>query len=333
MSALVADIRLKRGAFALHAAFEAPLDGVTAIFGPSGAGKSMLLGAIAGLRKLDAGRIVLGDRVLDDVAARRHVAPHERGVGLVFQNTRLFPHLSVEDNLLYAQKRAKYVRPLTTLTEAASRLDITALLQRPVRNLSGGERSRVALARALLSAPDLLLLDEPFAALDGARRSVFLADLRATHVTFGLPLIVVTHQIEDAAALADHLIGVKDGGVVASGPLQAVAADAAFRVLLDTHDIGAAVPSRVFHGAGAERASHWIRADNVLLATQHPTGLSARNIWEARIAEIAEEPRSLLVKLDAPFGALFARVTREAASELSLAPGQTVWTIVKAHAS
>ncbi len=333
MSALSADIRVTRGAFALNAQFEAPLDGVTAIFGPSGAGKSMLLAALAGLRKLDGGRVALGARVLDDVAARLHVPAHERGIGLVFQNARLFPHLNVEANLRYAEERAKDVRPLTTLAEAATAFDIAALLQRPVRNLSGGERSRVALARALLSAPELLLLDEPFAALDGARRSAYLTSLRATHVKFGLPLIVVTHQIEDAAALANHLVGVQDGKVIASGALHTVAADTSFRTLLDAHDVGASLPASAFHGAATERAAHWIRADHVLLASQKPVGLSARNVWETRIAAIEQETRSLLVHLEAPFGALFARVTPEAASELALAPDKSVWAIVKAHAS
>jgi molybdate transport system ATP-binding protein len=332
MNALSADIQIRRGAFKLHAAFEAPLGGVTAIFGPSGAGKSMLLAALAGLRRLDAGRVVLGARVLDDVAARVHVPAHQRGVGLVFQNTRLFPHLSVGDNLRYAERRAKDVRPLTTLDAAATDFDIAPLLTRPVRNLSGGERSRVALARALLAAPELLLLDEPFAALDGPRRSAFLNSLRATHVKFALPLIVVTHQIEDAAALADHLVGVKDGKVIAAGLLSEVATSPPFRALLDPRDIGAAVPASAFHGGGTERSAHWIRADHVLLASQKPVGLSARNVWEARIIDMENEHGSFLVRLEAPFGAVFARITPEAAAELALAPGQNVWAIVKAHA-
>lgn len=325
---LCADLRLTRGAFTLNAAFEAPLDGVTALFGPSGAGKSLVLSALAGLRRIEAGRIALGARVLDDAAT--HAPPHHRGLGLVFQDARLFPHLSVRGNLAYALRRAP--TPRVTLEAAAAEFDITPLLDRPIRNLSGGEKSRVALARAILSAPDLLLLDEPFAALDGARRRAFLASLRAMHEKFALPLIVVTHQIEDAAALADHLIGLKAGSVVANGPLAHTAASAPFQALLDAHDIGAAIPRSAFNGASSEAASIWVRADHVLLSNREPAGLSARNIWQTPIARLTAEEGAILVELAAPFGPLFARVTQEAVAELSLAPGQSVWSIVKAHA-
>ena len=137
MSGLLhADIQLRRGAFRLAAQFSAPLNGVTALFGPSGAGKSLLLSALAGLQKLDSGRIALADRVLDDVARDVHTPAHLRGVGLVFQDARLFPHLSVRGNLDYALRRAAGLKPLLRLNEAAARFDFTALLDRPVRNLN-----------------------------------------------------------------------------------------------------------------------------------------------------------------------------------------------------
>lgn len=328
--ALSASIRLSRGAFTLDAAFEIPLDGITALFGPSGAGKSLLLSALAGLRKIETGRIALGARVLDDVAARVRTPAHLRGVGMVFQDARLFPHLTVRGNLDYALRRAP--EPRARLAAAAADFDIATLLDRPVRNLSGGEKSRVALARAFLSAPDLLLLDEPFAALDGARRRAFLSLLRDIHARSGLPLLVVTHEIEDAAALADHVLGMKGGRIVAAGPFAATAAHPAFQALLDARDIGAAIPRAAFQGAGKTGASVWVRADNVVLASARPHGLSARNIWAARITALSGVEDGVLVALEASFGPLFARVTESAAADLALAPGQDVWAIVKAHA-
>lgn len=330
MSELDIDARLTRGAFTLNARARAPLGGVTALFGPSGAGKSLLLSALAGLQPITSGRIALAGRVLDAPAEKIHVPPHQRGIGLVFQDARLFPHLSVRGNLLYARERAPAHK--LSLDEAAAHFDVAALLDRPVRNLSGGEKSRVALARALLSAPDLLLLDEPFAALDGARRRAFLATLRAMHVRFDLPMMVVTHQIDDVAALASSVIGLKGGAVVAQGNLAETAPLPAFQALLDRADIGAAVPARALHG-GTVRGAAWLRADQVLLARARPEAISARNIWEARIASLTHEADgAVLARLDADFGALFSRVTQEAAAELDLSPGAPIWAIAKAHA-
>ncbi len=328
---LSVDARLRLDVFALDARFEAPARGVTCLFGPSGAGKSLLLSVLAGLRRIDEGRIALGSRVLDDVSV--HVPPHQRGIGLVFQDARLFPHLSVRGNLDYAYARTPPERRKLTLEQVAQHFDITPLLERPVRNLSGGEKSRVALARALLSTPDLLLLDEPFAALDGPRRTAFLNTLRGMHETFSLPMLVVTHQIDDAAAIANHLIGIEDGKIVISGALTDVATQSPFRASLTPHDVGAALPaSALRHVSGVHSGHVWVRADHVVLAATEPRGLSARNIWESEITSIDHESDSaLLVHLRAAAGAVLARVTPEAAMDLALAPGQKVWAIVKAH--
>lgn len=330
---LHADIQLRRGAFRLAAQFAAPLSGVTALFGPSGAGKSLLLSALAGLQKLDSGRIALADRVLDDVSRDIRTPAHLRGVGLVFQDARLFPHLSVRGNLDYALHRAAGLKPLLSLDEAAARFDFTALLDRPVRNLSGGERSRVALARALLSAPDLLLLDEPFAALDGARRVVFLSALRDLHETYGLPILFVTHQIDDVAALADHIVGLRDGAVVGQGALADVSTAPFVQGLLDRRDAGAAIPASAFAHTEERRSNAvWVRADHVLLASMRPQGLSARNIWEGRVRIIKPETSgSLLVQIDAPQASLFSRITPQAAADLALTEGAPVWAVIKTH--
>jgi len=326
MSALRAELSLQRGAFRLQAAFEAPLDAITAVFGPSGAGKSLLLAALAGLAGPEATRIALNGRVLDALA------PHRRSVGLVFQDGRLFPHLSVRGNLGYAARRAPPERRRIGFSEVVERFELGPLLDRPVRNLSGGERNRVALARALLAGPELLLLDEPFAALDGRRRQAYLAALREIHAAHGLPMLVVTHQIEDAAALATHLVALQAGRVVAAGLLGEATQSTAFQALLEPRDQGAVLPAGAVAGAQAWAAGVWLRADAVLLAGEPPRGLSARNVWEARIEGLEAQGEARLFRLAAPAGPLLARVTAQAAHELGLAPGGTVWAIVKAHA-
>jgi molybdate transport system ATP-binding protein len=320
---LETDIHLKQGAFVLDAAFSAPA-GITALFGPSGSGKSTLLRAIAGLTRA-RGRAVLDGRPLDSLPA------HGRGIGMVFQDARLFPHLSVRGNLLYAQRRARRPRELELV---ARFFDIAALLDRPVTNLSGGEKSRVALARALVAAPDLLLLDEPFAALDGPRRNAFITILREAHEAFGISMLAVTHSIEDACALAGHVVGLRGGTVVAAGPFAETARMPAFRQLLDVRDIGVALPAgQMVSGYAASDQSLWLRADQVLLAARRPEAISARNILEGRVVAIlAEAGGSRLVELETGAGAILSRLTPEAVRELQLTPGCTAWAVFKAHA-
>jgi molybdate transport system ATP-binding protein len=356
MSELVVEgVSVRRGAFRLSADFRAPMQGVSVVFGPSGAGKSMLLAALAGLNRIESGRVVLGGRVLDGDGV--HVPPHLRGIGLVFQDARLFPHLSVRGNLEFAAKRAagavilgqakRDPRTSDAAVEGNSRvkpendpvvvegvavqLEISDLLDRPVRHLSGGEKSRVALARALLSAPELLLLDEPFAALDGKRRRAFVRLLRDMSRERGLPMMVVTHQVEEAAELADHVIAVRDGAVVAHGPAGEVMGSAVFAALLDRRDTGARVEAASV--AGREGAGAWVRADNVLLAAEAPRGLSARHVWEGRVTQItSEDEGSVLVTLETGVGRIVSRVVSEAVSELGLDTGKTAWAVVKTHA-
>ena len=332
MSLILENAVVRRGAFLLQASFDAPDSGITAVFGPSGAGKSMLLSAIAGLHRLEAGRIRWQGRVLEDTAQRERVPPHRRGIGLVFQDARLFPHLTVRSNLAYAERRRPADRTVPVLAEMAQRLDVSDLLDRPVRNLSGGEKSRVALARALLSAPELLLLDEPFAALDGKRRRAFLAMLREVSAAQRLPMMVVTHQIEDAVELADHVVALKDGKVVVHGAAGGATRTTEFTALLDRRDLGARVDASAIAGADGGRGI-WVRADSVLIASQQPHGLSARNVWEGRIASIFREPDgSALVSIATRVGYISSRITPEALAELHLEEGRTAWAVVKTHA-
>lgn len=325
---LEAAFQITRGAFALDAAFTAPEGAITALFGRSGAGKSLTLSAIAGLARIDAGRIALNQLMLDD--AQIHMPPHQRGIGLVFQDAKLFPHLNVAANLDYAITRAP--RSLMSRADAITRFDIGHLLDRRVGKLSGGEKSRVALARAVLSAPDLLLLDEPFAALDSARKRAFIATLVELNAQLKLPMIVVTHQIEDAAALAAHIVGMADGKVVANGVFRETVLTPAFQALLDRHDVGAALPAASLRAAEAHAGGAiWLRADNVLLAARRPEGVSARNVFEGHVEAVTTDGDAVLVRIEAAPGALLSRVTPEAAAELALSPGQAVWALAKAH--
>ena len=218
-------VRRRLGAFTLDVAFEGPGDGVTVLFGPSGAGKSATLAAVAGSGAVEQGRIALGriggERVLTDTARGVHVAPPARRIGWVFQDARLFPHLRVEGNLRYGLKRAPLPHPIA-FDHVVAVLDIGHLLARGVADLSGGERQRVALGRALLSQPELLLLDEPLAALDDARKGEILAYIQRLKADFRLPMIYVTHSPDEVRAVADHVVMLDAGRVVASGGVEIV---------------------------------------------------------------------------------------------------------------
>ena len=205
------------GAFDLDVAFEGPADGVTVLFGPSGAGKSATLAAIAGSGAIDRGHVVLGSHVLFDSATRVNAPQRARRIGWVFQDARLFPHLRVEANLRYGMRRASGVQRID-FDHVVGVLDIGHLLRRGVRDLSGGERQRIALGRALLSQPELLLLDEPLAALDGGRKAEVLAYIKRLKADFALPMLYVTHSPDEVHAVADHVVMLDHGRVVTTGP-------------------------------------------------------------------------------------------------------------------
>lgn len=322
---------VRKGGFNLAADFEIPAEGVTVVFGPSGSGKSTLLATIGGLCKLEAGRIEFQNRVLDNVSTRVRTPPHDRGIGLVFQDARLFPHLTVKGNLEYAEHRRPAARNAPIALEIARRLEFDHLLSRPVRNLSGGERGRVALARAIVSAPELLLLDEPFAALDSRRRRDYLALLRDLSREQGVPMMVVTHHIDDAAELADHVVTVHGGRVTGFGSAADVVIRSDFTDMLDRRDLGARLPAAAVGGRNAEGV--WVRADSVLLASEEPRGISARHVWKGLVTAVAHEPGgSVVVSLATEAGYILSRITLEALAELRLESGAAAWAVVKANA-
>ena len=322
---------VRRGEFRLVADFEVASEGVTVVFGPSGSGKSTLLATIAGLNRLETGSVTFNGRMIEDAFRRTRVPTHDRGIGLVFQDARLFPHLTVRGNIAYAERRRPAARNAPLTADIARRLEFEPLLDRPVRNLSGGEKARVALARAIVSAPELLLLDEPFAALDGRRRRDYLVMLRELSREQGVPMMVVTHQIEDAVELAAQVITMQGGRVVAHGSAADVMARPDFRALLDRRDVGVRLPASALAGRNAEGV--WVRADSVLLASEEPRGISARHVWRGRVTSIVREAENdVLVSLATDAGYLLSRITPEALADLRLEDGATAWAVVKAHA-
>jgi molybdate transport system ATP-binding protein len=214
-----ARFRLQRGGFLLDVRFEVPANGVTAILGPSGCGKTTLLRCISGLERAPDGHLSVQGETWQESAAGLFLPVHRRSVGYVFQEASLFPHLSVRGNLEYGWKRIAAAQRRVGFDEAVALTGIEALLQRRPAGLSGGERQRVAIARALLTSPQLLLMDEPLSALDQASKGEILPYLERLHEKLTMPILYVSHAVEEVARLADHLVLMEQGRVQASGPL------------------------------------------------------------------------------------------------------------------
>lgn len=334
--------------------FDVPSPGVTVLFGPSGAGKSTVLAAAAGLLRPDDCRIALDGQILADTASGIWLSPERRRVGLVFQDARLFPHMSVAANLRYGQRRAPpAAAPAVGFDDIVDLLGIGALLDRRPRTLSGGERQRVAIGRALLARPHLLLMDEPLAALDAARKAEILPYLARLKTALRLPVLYVTHAMEEVARLADNLVLIEAGRVVAAGSLADIAArgdsplslrDDAGAVLTATvlgHDmtrqlttlaVGAThilVPLIASPPGTTLRLR--IPAREVILAGEIPAAISVQNVIPGTIrAIIADVARhAALVEVVIGTQAILARVTPDAIERLALAAGAAVIVMFK----
>ena len=343
------------GAFTLDLAFKVE-GGVTALFGPSGAGKSTVLGVVAGLLRPDVGRVVRDGTVLLDTAAGVEVAAERRRCGVVFQEARLLPHLSVAANLRYGARRAPQDAVGPGFEEVVGLLGIGGLLGRRPRDLSGGEKQRVALGRALLSRPLLLLMDEPLAALDAARRAEILPFLERLRDGAGLPILYVTHALDEVDRLADTLVLLEAGRVVASGTVESLSARTDLAVLSGRRDVGAVLNCTVGrHDAGRGLTELVfgggvlvvplrgeppgrvlrlrLRARDVALATREPEGISTHNVLAGVVRAIeragAHEAFVTVLVGDTP---LLARLTRDAVSRLQLEPGVRVYALVKSTA-
>lgn len=342
--------------FALAAEAAVPLQGVTAVFGPSGGGKSTLLRALAGLEAGVEGRIdFAGEAWLG--APRGPVPPHKRGVGYVFQDARLFDHLSVEGNLFYAARRSGAGRgDLWTDTLAA--LDLAPLLDRRPASLSGGERQRVAIGRALLTRPRILMMDEPLSALDRRRKAAILPHLQDVAARFDIPTLYVSHALDEVVQLADRVLLLDQGRVEALGPVAEVLERPEFHALAGRFEAGVLVEAEVTRHDEAVRLTRLtlagqplsmpmlgglapgakvrlrIRARDVALATERPRGISIRNILSGTVEVLETEPDTAFAEavIDLGGARLRARITREAAQDLALAPGRPVFALVKSVA-
>ncbi|MCV2894176.1 molybdenum ABC transporter ATP-binding protein [Lentibacter sp. XHP0401] len=347
---LSVDIVKAMSGLELRAQFEAP-DGITVLFGPSGSGKTTLINAVAGLVTPDTGRIALGEQALFDQARGVNQPVHKRGVGYVFQDARLFPHLSVEANLNYGRKLAANPPSEAEFERIVKLLGIGGLLARRPAKLSGGEAQRVALGRALLSGPQVLLADEPLAALDGARKAELLPYFERLRDEGNMPILYVTHSVSELGRLANHVVTLETG--VASG-LRAPS-----EVLADPHlvpggvrGVGAMISAvvvthhadgltelnaggvslflpKVAHDIGA-RLRVRIAASDVILARQKPEGLSALNILQAKVTGMREgDGPGAIVALETGAGQIQARITRRSAKALGLGLGVDAYAIVK----
>ncbi len=334
--------------FSMDLAFEAPA-GVTALFGASGSGKSTVLNAVAGLLRPDEGRIAVDGQVLTDTARRIHVPPHRRRLGVIFQDGRLFPHLSVRQNLRYGRWFAP--RQARTTPEAAvvEMLGIGALLDRAPATLSGGERQRVAIGRALLAEPRLILADEPLSALDEDRKAEIMPYLERLRDDLRVPMLYVSHSPSEVARIATTVVVLEAGRLARIGPAAEVLADPALAP--PGRDAGAVIEAVVVRhhpdgvteleagglplflptlaAAAGDRLRLRIAAQDVMLARGRPEGLSALNMLPGTVASLHEDGDVVLVQLGTAAGAILSRITRRSARQLGVVPGASLTAIVK----
>ncbi|RKS80442.1 molybdate transport system ATP-binding protein [Motilibacter peucedani] len=341
---LHARVGVERPGFSLDVALEVADGEVVAVIGPNGAGKTTLLRALAGLVPLHIGRVELAGRVLDDPAAGVRVETRERRVGVVFQDYRLFEHLSARDNVAFGPRSTGMPkREARRLADAElTRLGLADLGDRRPRELSGGQAQRVALARALVTAPELLLLDEPLAALDAETRTAVRTVLRDTVADFRGPVVLVTHDPVDALTLADRLVVVEGGRVVQAGAAAAVADRPATAYVASLVGLTLCRGPAVDGVLALEDGTRLVTADptrqgpslavvrpSSVLLTREPPRSSARNVWQREVASLQVLGDRVRVTL-AGSPALHADVTSSAVAELRLAAGDRVWASVKA---
>ncbi len=346
------DIRHRLGAFTLDAQFTTQ-GRLTALFGHSGAGKTSLVNIIAGLLRPDRGRVAIDGRVLVDTASGAFVPRHRRRIGYVFQEPRLFPHLSVRQNLLYGNWFTPGRERRESFDRVVELLGIGALLGRRPGLLSGGEKQRVAIGRALLASPRLLLMDEPLAALDDARKAEILPYIERLRDASQVPIVYVSHSVAEVTRLASTIVLLADGRVAASGPVPQVMARMDLLPLTGRCEAGAVIEMRVAahderyqlttvrSAAGELRLPRIdlaigaavrvrILARDVVLGLDPPKGLSALNVLAGRIAEIGAPDGPIAdVRVELNGAMLLAQVTRLTLDRLDLTPGRPVFAIIK----
>ncbi|MGQ0557546.1 MAG: molybdenum ABC transporter ATP-binding protein [Nitrospiraceae bacterium] len=356
MSRLLARFDLRFPAFHLNVDVDVPMSGITAIFGPSGSGKTTLLRCLAGLERAPNGFMQFGADVWQDEQSGLCRPLYQRPIGYVFQEPRLFPHYNVRANLLYGYKRVPVEERRITIEQVVEILGVGHLLERRIHKLSGGEQQRVAIGRALLTSPKLLLLDEPLASLDIQRKQELLPFIRRLHEELRIPVMYVSHAINEILQLADRVVLLKEGKIMATGALNEMITSLQFRGNFGTHRIGAILNARVashepqygltqleFNGQSlfvplqsvdVEQVMrvHILSSDVSLVIGRTDCPTSVLNILEATIVEIREVDQSsvdVLLDIGEP---LVASITRKSLVTLGLKPGDRVFAHVKAVA-
>ena len=347
--------------FTLEIDLNAP-PGITMLFGASGSGKTTVLRCVAGLTRPDSGRIAIGDRVLFDSKTAVNVAVQERHVGYVFQQAALFPHMSLRQNIEYGVHRMPVDERRERVSTIAESFRIAQILERRPAEVSGGERQRAALARALIAEPSLLLLDEPLSALDHAIQTRIMDDLRRVNEARRIPMIYVTHSHREVYTLGERVIVIDNGRAIARGtphevldrPERGVLANlAGFEnvfdaIITERHERAGTMECRVDAPAGPEGRTRptlevpltaaqvgepiriAIRAGDILVGNEEPRGLSARNVLRGRLVDLTANGPTMVASIDA--GARFvAHLTPTGVESLHLQPGDHVWLIVKTY--
>ena len=348
------DIQFSVADFSLCLSQQLPLSGVVGVLGPSGSGKSTLLRVLAGLEAGAEGRICFDDQVWLDTHAKRFLAPHRRAIGYVFQEANLFHHLDVAGNLAFGHRRARVSTHRPDLEAVIDALELGGLLKRSPATLSGGERQRVAIGRAIINNPRLMLMDEPLSAIDYERRSELIPYLRAVIEQFGIPMLYVSHELDELAALADRLLVMRAGRCVAYGATFDVMRRLDLGEVSGAREAGAVLEARVedhdavfhlttlicgnqrlsvprFAASTGDSVRLRVHARDVALALVEPKGLSIRNVLNAVVAEVAEQADgpSADVLLDIGGQFLRARITRASLAELGLRVNDRVYALVK----
>ena len=345
---LEVDIDHARGSFRISARFSAA-PGLTALFGRSGSGKTTLVDIVGGLVRPDRGRVAVDGQVLVDTERGIFVPKHRRRIGYVFQDSRLFPHFSVRRNLLYGRWFNREAGAAAgDLASVVELLGIGHLLERRPASLSGGEKQRVAIGRALLAHPQLLLMDEPLASLDESRRAEILPYIERLRDEAGVPILYVSHSVAEVARLATTVVILTEGKVAAVGPvadimpladtgdggsvLDAVVArhDEAFQLSILSSPAGELQVPRLTAPVGAAVRAY-IRGRDVMLSLKPPEEISALNVLAGRVAAIvpASNGAQAEVRLDCNGAALTARLTAKSVQRLALAPGLPVYAVIK----
>ncbi len=358
MNQLDARFRIEYPGFRFDVACTVPLEGTVAVFGASGSGKTTLLRCIAGLTRASSGFLTFGQEIWQDDVQKIFVPVERRRVGVVFQEPRLFPHLNVEHNLTYGMKRTHPSRRRLTFDQVSGLLGLVPLLQRRAHQLSGGEQQRVAIGRALLSSPQLLLMDEPLASLDQERKEEIFPFIHRLNQELGIPVLYVSHNLNEVLRLAHDMLVMHKGRNVAAGPVQDVFARLDLPGLVESNAVGAVLETRIADHEpqfgltrvecagrsifipqqhlpiGASLRVQILARDISLVVGSPPASSSVLNVLEATIVEVRESQSdryAVEVKLDAGC-LLLARITRKSLHQLKLHIGQQVHAHFKAVA-